>query len=238
VKATLRRAAGAAWALRERVEHDASRRFARLAVAVAKFDAGSPVIALLQRASNDERRHAGFCAELRASYGHRAETLPPEEQIVPTRLSERQGVLYEIVAACCITETESVATLATLLAEQAEPHVQAILHELARDEVMHSRMGWAHLSREAGAQDVSFLSAWIPAMLSGTVDEALFLEQPSEPEAAELPRHGLLPQARKREVFTRTLLDVVLPGLAKFGIDPAPARGWLDARSNRRAGQW
>jgi hypothetical protein len=226
----LLRIAGAAWALRERVEHDAVRRFARLADAVEKFDAASPVVALLRRASEDERRHAGFCAELRESYGRAAEPLPPEEQIVPAGLSERQGVLYEMVAACCITETESVGTLATLLAEQAGPRIQVILHELARDEVSHSRMGWAHLAREAATQDVSFLSRWIPSMLAGSVDEALFMEQPPENDAAEFFRHGILPRARKLEVFRSTLLDVVFPGLEKLGVDPAPARAWLSAR--------
>jgi Rubrerythrin len=231
VSAELHRIAGAAWALRERVEHEAARRFTRLAAAIAGFDPASPVIAMLLRAAADEERHAGLCAELRVAYGHAAEPTQEERSIVPPVLSARQGVLYEMVAACCITETESVATLATLLSGQAEPHIHVILHALARDEVVHSRMGWAHLSREAASRlDLAFLSRWIPAMLAGTVEEGLFVEAPPEADVAELPRHGLLPRARRREVFTRTLLEVVLPGLARFGIDPGAARSWLAAR--------
>src|SRR5207237_1269423 len=79
----------------------------------------------------------------------------------------RDAVLYEIVAACCITETESVATLATLLTGTAEPRVRTVVHEIARDEVVHGRMGWAHLAREAAVRDVSFLSSWVPSMLEG-----------------------------------------------------------------------
>jgi len=71
-----------------------------------------------------------------------------------------------MVAACCITETESVATLTSLLAEEVDPGVEKVLRAIARDEVVHGRMGWAHLARESAGYDVSFLSSWIPAMLS------------------------------------------------------------------------
>jgi hypothetical protein len=40
----------------------------------------------------------------------------------------------------------------------------------------------------------------------------------------------VLPHSRKRETFVRTLEEVVFPGLEKFAIDAAPARGWLAAR--------
>ena len=133
-----------------------------------------------------------------------------------------------MVAACCITETESVATLATLLGERAEPRVRAVLREIARDEVVHGRMGWAHFSREAAARDVSFLSACIPTMLSGTVDEGFFSATESGPE--ELLRHGVLPPARKREIFLRTLDEVVLPGLERLSVSAEPARAWLHKR--------
>jgi hypothetical protein len=135
-----------------------------------------------------------------------------------------------VVAACCITETESVATVTTLLAEDAEPGVRAVLHEIARDEVIHGKMGWAHLAREAKHIDVSFLAAWVPVMLRGTVDDSLFADVSPGADDAELLRHGVFPQSRKREVFVRTLLDVVFPGLETFGISAGPARQWLEER--------
>jgi len=150
----------------------------------------------LRRAREDEVRHAGLCAELSAAYGKPAtggDTASGE--IAPGSLGPREAVLYEMVAACCITETESVATLTTLMTEDAEPRVREILHEIARDEVVHSRMGWAHLAREAARIDVSFLSSWIPAMLSGTVSDELFAAAEDEPAADELLRHGVLPRA-------------------------------------------
>jgi hypothetical protein len=150
--------------------------------------------------------------------------------IAPSWLGRREAVLYEVVAACCITETESVATVATLLGGEVDAQVRKVLHEIARDEVAHGRMGWAHLAREAAAYDVSFLSPLIPAMLSGTIDDGVFTDTFAEPHAEELSRHGVLPKERKREIFIRTLEDVVLPGLASFHIDVAPARAWIGQR--------
>jgi hypothetical protein len=223
----VRRVAGGQWAFRAVVEHDAARRFARLATAIEALDPGSPVPALLRIATADERRHALLCERLAMSYGASPLPLPAEVRITPPGLSPRDSALYEMVAASCLTETESVATLTTLLGEEAEPAVREVLHEIARDEVNHSRMGWAHLAREAERGDVAFLSPFIVAMLRGMADPALFSRGDPEPDG--LLRHGVLPRAKKRETFVSTLREVVFPGLARFGIDVALARAWLDA---------
>ena len=227
MKEELRRKAGEAWAFRTRVEREAARRFARLAAAIAAFDPDSPVPALLRQAVEDEHRHAALCADLSAVYGQPIGAAAEDAAIAPRSLAPRAAVLYEVVASCCITETESVATLTTLLAEQVEPRVESVLREIARDEVVHGRIGWAHLAREASISDVSFLSPWIPAMLAGTVDEGLFAAAGEDRESRELLRHGVVPHSLKRSIFVGTLEGVVFPGLEKFGISSLPARQWL-----------
>jgi hypothetical protein len=232
VNEAVRRRVAAAWAFRTRVERDAAERFARIATAIASFDMDSPVIALMERAAGDERRHQDLCARLAETYGERVDDdWSPPASIVPRGLGPREGVLYEVVASCCITETESVATVATLLAADAEPAVRSVLHEIARDEVVHGRMGWTHLAREATAMDVSFLARFVPAMLSGTVDDSLFTASAPDPDEAELVRHGVLAPGRKKEIFVGTLEEVVFPGLERCGIDAAPARAWLARRA-------
>jgi len=230
----VRRLAGAAWAFRARVEREASSRFLRLAGMIPAFDPASPVIALLRRAAADEDRHAVLCAGLAAAYGGPDGGTPEDACIAPRSFGARDAVLYEMVAACCITETESVATLATLLSETAEPRVRTVVHEIAKDEVVHGRMGWAHLAREAAARDVSFLSGHLPSMLEGSVEAGLFSAGGPGPEPDELLRHGVLPPWRKREIFVGTLEEVVFPGLEKLGVAAAPARAWLTQRLGRR----
>ena len=227
------RKAGQAWALRTRVEHEAAQRFSRLARSIPRFDPESPIPALLRSAADDERRHAVLCAELAAAYGETARDAGIDVSIAPRGLSARDAVLYEMVAACCITETESVATVTTLLAGRLEARVEKVLHEIARDEVAHGRMGWAHLAREASLRDVGFLSRWVAAMLAGSVDGAFFSEPDPPQEPDDLLRHGIFPPSRKRAVFMETLEEVVFPGLEKFGIDTRPARFWLAERRGR-----
>jgi rubrerythrin len=227
-----RRSAADAWAFRAKVEQEAAVRFDRLAAVIAEFDPGSPVPGLMRRAADDERRHTQLCAELARSLGASlslGEAAVPD--IAPRHLDRRQTALYEVVAAACITETESMSTLATLLEAGAEPPVQEVLNAIARDEVVHSRMGWAHLSREAERGDVTFLSDLIPVMLGGTVDEDLFGQPPADEDPQGLLRLGVLPHARKREVFVGTLTNVVFPGLDRFGVDTRPARAWLAERT-------
>lgn len=224
-----RRAAAEAWAFRARVEQEAALRFDRLAAVVASFDPGSPVPGMMRRAADDERRHTELCARLAHGLGNPVELDPNAElaAIAPRSLDERQAALYEVVAACCITETESMATLTTLMAAEAEPEVREVLHSISKDEVVHSRMGWAHLSRESVAAEVAFLGELIPRMLAGTIDEGLFGAPPADEDPEGLLRLGVLPLQKKREVFLGTLEQVVFPGLEKFGVDPEPGRKWL-----------
>ncbi len=159
-----RRAAAEAWAFRARVEQEAALRFDRLATIVASFDSDSPVPAMMRRAADDERRHTELCARLASTPGSPV-TLDPAAElpvIAPRSLDARQAALYEVVAACCITETESMATLTTLLAAEPDPEVREVLHAISRDEVVHARMGWAHLAREASVAEVAFLGPLVP----------------------------------------------------------------------------
>jgi len=224
-----RRTAAEAWAFRARVEQEAALRFDRLAAVVAGFDPGSPVPAMMRRAAEDERRHTELCARLAGSLGCPValEPMPEYPPIAPPSLDARQAALYEVVAACCITETESMATLTTLLGGEPDPEVREVLHSISRDEVLHSRMGWAHLSRESSSAEVAFLAPLVPAMLAGTIDEGLFGLPPPEEDPEGLLRLGVLPLAQKREVFLGTLEQVVFPGLERFGVDPEAARQWL-----------
>jgi rubrerythrin len=231
-----RRAAAEAWAFRARVEQDAALRFDRLADVVAGFDGDSPVPAMMRRAAEDERRHTDLCARLAAGLGTSVvlDRQPEPMSIAPRSLDERRAALYEVVAACCITETESMATLTTLLAVETDPEVREVLHAISRDEVVHSRMGWAHLSRESVAAEVAFLGPLVPGMLAGTIDEGLFGPPPADEDAAGLLRLGVLPLRKKREVFLGTLEQVVFPGLEKFGVDPEPGRRWLAQAAGQR----
>ncbi|WP_163989134.1 ferritin-like domain-containing protein [Pyxidicoccus caerfyrddinensis] len=229
----VRRLVAEAWTFRRQVELDAELRFARLAERLAGLGAPEPLVSLARRAAEDERRHAGMCERLAREYGQAEMPPVPQavEEVAPPALPLREQVLYEVVAACCITETESTAVLTTLLVPDGPPRVRAVLRDILRDEVAHSRLGWAWLSHEHERGPVGFLAGHVPAMLEGTASPRLFAPGSPEEESLALLKHGVLPHARKRETFVKALQDVVFPGLERFGVDTAPARAWVERRS-------
>lgn len=224
-----RAVAAQAWSFRHAVELEAMERFARLAGALERLGAPPSLVAQARRAADDERRHAALCAGLAEGYGAPPPRGPGPElrDIAPPGLELRGRVLYELVAASCIAETDSVGVLTALLHRVRDPTLRRVLRELARDEVGHSRLGWAHLAAEHGAGVTGFLSPLVPAMLRGHVEPGLFGPAPPGLDDDELPEHGVLPHALRRALFVRTMEDVVFPGLEAFGVGAGPARAWL-----------
>jgi hypothetical protein len=215
------------WATRHGVETGASLRFAALAQGIRAAGAPPKLVDLALRASADEVRHAAHCADILR--GHGAEVPPPETRLLffgPRDLGPEQRLAYEVVAQSCISETESMATLVTLLDAAGDAQLKAILQELARDEVQHARIGWAYLAWAKDRLDLSFLSGFLPAMASGATGPELF--QPSEPGADDpgLLRWGVVPKHARRRIYLETLDSVVIPGFEQYGVATGPLRAW------------
>jgi len=224
----VRALAASAWAFRWRVELEAEVRFARLADRLDATAAGAALAPLARRAAGDERRHAERCAELAAAWGTAVsgEVAPPPE-VAPARLEPEEATCYELVAACCVAETGSVAVLTSLLTSAREPRLRAVLHELAVDEVAHARLGWAALDLARRRGSTAFLGPLLPAMLKGSVDDDFFLPVDPAREDPRLLAAGVLPHTARRTLFVETLDRVIFPGLEGAGVDTSAGRAWL-----------
>jgi len=218
-----------AWGFRFKVEREAEVRFETLAARLEALDEPPHLVELARRAAADERRHAMHCARLAAEFGLSipSEALPPPPPVAPASLDEEDAVTYELAAACCVTESVSVAVLTRLLPAARDASLRAVLRELAEDEVLHARLGWAHLTVAAARGRTGFLGPLLPAMLRGSVDDDLF--QPVDPtrEDEALLALGVLPHSVKRDLFVQALEEVVFPGLEGSGVDTAAGRQWL-----------
>jgi hypothetical protein len=224
--------AGKAWAFRYLVECDAKARFARMADRIAKIGSPAPLVQMARKASDDEGRHSGYCAELAADYGRPVEPGPTEAtEIAPAKLPFRKRVIYEVVAAC-LAETESTVMLVTLMGATKNPKMKKILREFAQDEVMHAQFGWAVLASQKDKTSLSFLASWIPWMLKTTAGDSFNKPAPGV-EDGRLAEHGVLPYSMRRKVFIDTLEDVIFPGLEALAIDTAASRAWLEASVQR-----
>jgi hypothetical protein len=224
--------AASAWLFRWQVECEAEVRFARLAGRLEALGADAVITGLARRAAADERRHAAHCARLAAGLGQPVPAgMPPAPpEVAPRGLGEEDRVTYELVAACCVTESVSVAVLTELLPAARDPTLRSVLHELAEDEVVHARLGWAHLAVAWARGRTAFLGAHLPAMLRGSIDEDLFLAVEAAREDPALLALGVLPHATKRHLFVRSLEEVIFPGLEGAGVDTTAGHVWLAER--------
>lgn len=218
IEAPARDAVVALWRYREGVEHEAAALFATLAADLAA--AGLPALAARARtAAADEERHAARCRAIVAACETRDEPAAPPPAARPLALGPRdpdpaRRALYASVALGCVTESLSCALLLAMRAPATFPPVQAAIDEILKDEIEHSRVGWAHLATAAGTGDVSWLASHIGAMRAAALDH----DVADLPTAPDLSAFGILPRAAVATVVDTTWRDVIVPGLARYGI--------------------
>ena len=115
-----------------------------------------------------------------------------------------------------------------------DPATRDAVRAILKDEVDHARLGWAHLMAERERDQGEFLSAMMPAMLHDAVrgDELLSAARSSGDQRADTDESaalGYVPMATRLQLFAATVRDLVLPGLARAGLDPGPGAAWLSA---------
>lgn len=216
------------WGVRERVEWEAADQFARLARALREqYGAGDRVAAMAEAAAGDERRHAALCrAILDRSPAALEPYVPgPALPLGPISLRPAASALYATVALSCVTETLSAALLVEMHDKARPGIIRRTVHEILEDEVSHSRLGWAALARAASARDVSWLSRYVPGMLRDAIAGDVGPLVRASETGLDLSAWGILPPRRAREVVSRAVSDVILPGLARFGIPVDEAAG-------------
>ena len=232
------RGVAAIWWHREAIEHEAAALFEQLAALLRQTGAPAELIAMATQAADDEREHAVLCRAIIAQTGvelppRRAEPPPP---LGPTALSPRERALYAAVAISCVTETLSAALLLAIR-ERAEPAlIKETVQRILKDEVAHSRLGWALLAHEAehgGQASLGWLAAHLPEMVAEAI--AADVDPMSEAglsagdadEAAprlDLSAYGILRRERVAEVVSEAVATVIMPGLERFGIDATALR--------------
>lgn len=220
------------WWYRAWAERDSALRYARLHRAMVALDGPANLIESCARAATDESRHAALCARVAARFDPTdpfAEAPTPAAPLGPGSLEPGQRLLYEMTAFGCVTESLNAALLLDTHEHATEPGVRRAVHALLSDEVQHARLGWAWLAVSEQRGTVDWLAAHAPAMLAAAVSSNL-----RDPDAlcARWSDGGLgyLARDQRVAVFVRCAVEVIAPGLARFGVDPEPMLGWLDGQ--------
>jgi len=192
-------------------------------------EAPAALVEVAARAAQDETRHASRCEDILRS--RHAPIPPPETRLLeyaPLTLTPEQRLTYEVVAQSCVSETESMATLVTLLDEAREETLKSVIHELARDEVQHARLGWGYLAWIRDRLDLTFLGTLLPGMAAGSAGPDLFRPAMEGTDDPTLYGAGVVPHSERQRIYLETLESVVIPGMGEHGVDAAPLRLWVD----------
>jgi len=217
------------WAFRTRAEIEAAARFSRMAEELAESGAEPVVVQGARDAAADEARHRDLCAELAAKWGapEAVDHVPPRVRIGRSEQEQRDRLLWEVVAVCCISETMNAALLTRAFEVAKEPDIRRTLHELLKDEVRHSRLGWAHLAAERAAGRGDFLRDVLPLMLEASVEPGFLDGTREAPWTDELYDYGELPVPELVKLYCDTLDEVIFKGLDAMGVDTSKGRKWL-----------
>lgn len=229
---TVRKRVATTWAFRTRAEIEATARFSRLARELAESGADTVVVQGAADAATDEARHRDLCAELAEEWGdsEARNHVAPRQRIGRSDMPQRDRLLWEVVAACCIGETMNTSLLVRCLEVAKHERIHSVLHELAKDEVRHARLGWAHLAAERSAGRGAFLSDVLPLMLEASIEPGFLEGTAQTPWTDELYDYGELPWRELVQIYCETLTKVVFTGLDAVGIDTSKGRAWLRER--------
>lgn len=231
IAAIVRERVRGTWVFRTRAEIEASARFARIASELEGVGAAPVVVQGAREAAEDEARHRDLCAALAATWGalDAKSYTPPRTRIGRSDMEPRDRLLWEMVAVCCVSETMNTALLGRALELAEDEAIKQTLHELLKDEVRHSRLGWAHLAAERAAGRGEFLRDVLPLVLEASVEPGFLEGTQIAPWTEELYAYGELPSPELVRLYCDVIDKVIFPGFEALGVDTSLGRAWLDA---------
>jgi hypothetical protein len=215
------------WAKRAQNELATSSVFAQLHQTLVEHGAAVEVLRLSARAVADELRHFEMCVRIAERYGvlEPAPRVPPPAAPSFAACAVRRERLFFATMQCCVNETIAASYLQTCLAEATDAAVHDVVRDILRDEIGHSRIGWAVLSDPSlTAAERRAVADFMPDALQAYA--ASWLSEPHEhPE--DLPRgHGCLRHSAIQRAVREAVTGVILQGLDHVEIESRPARAW------------
>lgn len=214
-----RRAVGQLWARRAEGELGAAATFSGLHRDCLAFGSSATITELTARAALDEHFH-GALSLMMAEHYLGAPVPPPAPRHDALRFESCAADVapaLRFLLHCALNETIAVAYLRQCLREARSVLIRAAVRELLQDEIAHSRVGWAYVAAVAGQPAIrASFDRELPALLA-MVSSAWC--EPNEGVPCP-PGHGGLSDASTHALTEETLQTLVLPGLARFGVEP------------------
>jgi|CZKU01.1.fsa_nt_gi D-serine deaminase-like pyridoxal phosphate-dependent protein len=204
--------------------------FTAVTQALIELRADLRIVELSARAIAEEIDHSGIYLAFARAYSTDDVPAPRPE---PIDLPVYPGVgddgqrLLRAIGMCSINETMACSFLELCLEGATVAPIREGLRCVLEDEVRHARIGWACLgSPLVGDAERRLVSDWLMPMLraqwQGWSDQIATLPEGERAEHG-CPSAGAIERASRASV-----LDLVLPGFARAGVDVSRATAWFE----------
>lgn len=217
------------WLARAASERRVADSFVVVRAALIALGADAALIALADRAIDDEMRHAEISRIVASRYAGRELAHPPRLALAVPRhdgVSASARHVLHVVGQCAINETIASVYLENALAFATAPLARVALRELLADEIDHARIGWA-VAGAASPDARRALGVELPRMCVANL--RMWRAPRGVPEGPELAAHGAPPPESVERGLLVAFRELVVPGFASIGVETAPIACWLDA---------
>lgn len=217
------------WLARAASERRVEAAFEVVRDALREAGAPAPLLALAERAIDDERRHTRLAHRVAERFAGRSLDEPAR---LPLVVPEHRGASPEVRRAlhvlghCAVNETFASAVLEAALAASEGALARAALRELLADEIDHARIGWGYLA-SLDAETRAALEPWLPSVLRANLRSWRLADRayPSDPA---LVAQGALTEPLIASALLVALRTLVLPGLRHVGICIDSLVAWVE----------
>lgn len=225
----LRRELARVWWTQSATERRVASSFAIVHGALRDLGAEPPLVALAERAIDDEHRHAALCLDMaqRLAGDDVAEPppLPPRRPLHREAADDDERRALFVIGQCALNETFANGYLSAALRDTASPLARAAIRELMRDEIDHSRLGWAYLATLPEARRAR-VSDWLVPL---TITNLREWHESATTHAVAYAAHGVPRGDDVREALAEVVRDVLLPGFEHVGLDVRALARWARA---------
>ena len=218
------------WLARAATERRVADAFEVVRDSLRRRNAAPPLVALAERAVDDEYRHAELSRVVASRFAGRELEAPKRLRLEVPKHAAASPALRDtlfVVGQCVLNETTASAFLEVCLVHARGAVARSALRELLSDEIDHGRIGWAHLASLDGPTRAE-VARWLLPM--AFLNLRIWREQ-SRYDAnhrSVWALHGAPPADVTHRALVDALRTLIVPGLEELGMRADALEAWLD----------
>ena len=217
------------WERRADGECTTAKAFEHVASDLHALGAHDAVQALAMTSIANEQRHTEWCTRMAQRLGSTRDEprVLGNKPLQLSSASERENQWLRAVYIGCVSETIAVHVLRESHRDLISPTIREANRQHLAEEINHSRLGWAFLAWAAqcgalGDDERRFIEGAMPTLFE--LAESTWQRGFIEADEA-LGGFGYFTSAHVQRGIAAATVDVILPGLQRFGIRVAKSRG-------------